>query len=174
MYLVLGLCITSYIVLTFNWGFYFQFCDVAVVAIISKVIYTKFHHMYSYGSKKKMKFKKYFRVLTRTNNKNLAIDRIVFQNLAYLGLFFSMGNPSYRLKSYFSSRDFFFILPLFPTCSFQVPMRFPMCSPKVFPIAPHLNPICFAQSAPLLTYIGGPKGGGSPSFHRILSFGESL
>ncbi len=129
MYLVLGLCITSYIVLTFNWGFYFQFCDVAVVAIISKVIYAKFHHMYSYGSKKKMKFKKYFRVLTRTNNKNLVIDRIVFQNLAYLGLFFSMGNPSYRLKSYFSSRDFF----SFFHCSQHVPFKFPwgsQCVPQ--------------------------------------------
>jgi hypothetical protein len=31
-----------------------------------------------------------------------------------------------------------------------------MCSPRVFPISPHFNPICFAQS--LLTYIGVPKG----------------
>jgi hypothetical protein len=52
----------------------------------------------------------------------------------------------------------FFNFPLFPTCSLQVPIRFPMCSPRVFPIAPHFNPICFAQSSPLLTYIGGPKG----------------
>jgi len=52
----------------------------------------------------------------------------------------------------------FFIFPLFLTCSFQVPIRFPMCSPRVFPIAPHFNPICFAQSPPLLTYIGGLKG----------------
>jgi hypothetical protein len=36
--------------------------------------------------------------------------------------------------------------------------RFLMCSPKVFPLAPSFNPICFAQSPPLLTYIGGPKG----------------
>jgi hypothetical protein len=28
----------------------------------------------------------------------------------------------------------------------------------VFPIAPLFSPICFAQSPPLLTYIGGPKG----------------
>jgi hypothetical protein len=33
-------------------------------------------------------------------------------------------------------------------------MRFP----RVFPIEPRFNPICFAQSPPLLTYIGGPKG----------------
>ncbi len=33
--------------------------------------------------------------------------------------------------------------------------RFPMCSPRVFPIAPPFNPICFAHSPPLLTYIGG-------------------
>ncbi len=33
-------------------------------------------------------------------------------------------------------------------------MRFP----SVFPIAPRFNPMCFARSPPLLTYIGGPKG----------------
>jgi hypothetical protein len=27
-----------------------------------------------------------------------------------------------------------------------------MCSPRVFPIAPHFNHICFAESPPLLTY----------------------
>jgi hypothetical protein len=31
-------------------------------------------------------------------------------------------------------------------------------SPKVFRVAPHFNPICFAQSPPLHTNIGGPKG----------------
>jgi hypothetical protein len=36
--------------------------------------------------------------------------------------------------------------------------RFSMCSPRVFPIALGFNPICFAQSPPLLTYMGGPKG----------------
>jgi hypothetical protein len=41
------------------------------------------------------------------------------------------------------------ILNMFP--------RFPMCSPRVFPIAPHFNPVCFAQSPPLLIYIGGLK-----------------
>ncbi len=30
--------------------------------------------------------------------------------------------------------------------------------PKVFPIATCFNPICFAQSPPLFTYIGGLKG----------------
>jgi hypothetical protein len=51
----------------------------------------------------------------------------------------------------------FFIFLLSPTCSIQVSISFPMCSLKVFPIAPCFNPICFAQSPPLLTYIGGPK-----------------
>jgi hypothetical protein len=44
-------------------------------------------------------------------------------------------------------------------CSLQVPNGFPICSlsfqcfsPRVFPIAPRFNPICFAQSPPLLTY----------------------
>jgi len=32
-----------------------------------------------------------------------------------------------------------------------IPIRFAICSPRVFPIAPHFNPICFA-------HIGGPKG----------------
>jgi hypothetical protein len=32
-----------------------------------------------------------------------------------------------------------------------------MHSPRVFPIIPCFNPICFAQSPPLLTYIGGPN-----------------
>jgi hypothetical protein len=30
--------------------------------------------------------------------------------------------------------------------------------PKGVPNSTHFNPICFAQSPPLLTYIGGPKG----------------
>jgi hypothetical protein len=34
--------------------------------------------------------------------------------------------------------------------------KFPMCSSRVFPIAIHFNPIYFAQSPPLLTYIDGP------------------
>jgi len=33
-----------------------------------------------------------------------------------------------------------------------------MCSPRLFPIAPHFNLMCFAQSPPLLTYIAGPMG----------------
>jgi hypothetical protein len=33
-----------------------------------------------------------------------------------------------------------------------------MCSPRVSPIAPRFNPICFAQSPPLLTFIGELKG----------------
>ncbi len=44
----------------------------------------------------------------------------------------------------------------FPSGSNMLP-RFPMCSLRVFPIAPRFNPICFDQSPPLLTYIAGPK-----------------
>jgi hypothetical protein len=40
----------------------------------------------------------------------------------------------------------------------KMSLRFSMCSQRVFPIAPRFNPICFAQSPPLLTYIGGLKG----------------
>jgi hypothetical protein len=36
--------------------------------------------------------------------------------------------------------------------------RFSMCSSRVFPVTPCFNPICFAQSPPLLSYIAGPKG----------------
>ncbi len=50
---------------------------------------------------------------------------------------------------------------MFLSSSHQVPHmspRFPMRSPRVFPIAPCFNAICFAQSPPLLTYIGGQNG----------------
>jgi hypothetical protein len=50
------------------------------------------------------------------------------------------------LKFPMGSNQVLIMLPMFPTCS-----------PKVFPIIPHSNPICFAQSPPLQTYIGGPK-----------------
>jgi hypothetical protein len=33
-----------------------------------------------------------------------------------------------------------------------------MCSPRLLPIAPRFNPLCFAHSPPLLAYIAGPKG----------------
>ncbi len=59
----------------------------------------------------------------------------------------------------------FFIFPLFPSSSQWVSIRFPMCSPRVFPISPHFNPICFAQS--LLTYISGPKG---EALHLFIEF----
>jgi hypothetical protein len=47
---------------------------------------------------------------------------------------------------------------MFPSNSQWVPIRFPICSPRVFLIAPRFNLICFAQSPLLLTYIGRPKG----------------
>jgi hypothetical protein len=66
---------------------------------------------------------------------------------------------------------FFSILPWFPMCSHYVPLKFPMGShqifnvfqvpnvfPKMFSIAPHLNPICFGKCCPPFTYIGRPKG----------------
>jgi hypothetical protein len=58
--------------------------------------------------------------------------------------------------------------PLFPICSFCVPIRFPMCffkfpmrSPRRFPIALILALIPYVLpkvSPTLLTYVGGPKG----------------
>ncbi len=48
-----------------------------------------------------------------------------------------------------------------------------MCSPKVFPIAPHFNPIYFAQSPPLKKlYYGWAKGELTLPFHRIFCCGE--
>jgi hypothetical protein len=57
---------------------------------------------------------------------------------------------------------------MFPSSSQRVPIMFPMCSPKVFPIAHCFHPICFAQSPPLLTYIPGTKEGAL--HHSIESF----
>jgi hypothetical protein len=65
------------------------------------------------------------------------------------------------------------LLPMFCWASFStsshwVPIRFPICSlgsqcvPKGWFL--RFNLICFAQSPPLLTYIVGPKGGGTISF----------
>ncbi len=49
----------------------------------------------------------------------------------------------------------FSIVPhMFLSSSHQVPQSVPQ---RVFPIAARSNPICIAQSPPLLTYIGGPK-----------------
>jgi len=54
---------------------------------------------------------------------------------------------------------------MFPSSSLWIPIRFPRCSlgsqcvpQRCSQIAPPFNPTCFAQSPPLLTYIGGPKG----------------
>ncbi len=81
------------------------------------------------------------------------IEPCILGNLHSLILFLSDGPIKLA--------HFFFCFPLLRTCSLQVLIRFPrfpMCSPRVFPITPCFNPICFAQSPPLLTYIGGPKG----------------
>jgi hypothetical protein len=63
---------------------------------------------------------------------------------------------------------FFFILPMFPLCYLQVPselplgfeyvLKIPNVFPKGVPNNTSLYPICFVQSPPILTYIGGPKG----------------
>jgi hypothetical protein len=37
-------------------------------------------------------------------------------------------------------------------------LKFSICSPSLFSLAPHFIPFSFAQSSPLLTYIGEPKG----------------
>lgn len=44
-----------------------------------------------------------------------------------------------------------------PRTSHEVPKQFPYKLPWMFPIAPHLYPICFVQSCILFTYIGRLK-----------------
>ncbi len=69
-------------------------------------------------------------------------------------LFFFCGEISSLGEDFF---HFSLVPNMFPSSFHQVPNMFPRF-PSVFPIAPHFNPICFAQSPPLLTYIAGPKG----------------
>jgi len=59
--------------------------------------------------------------------------------------------------------------------SHQIPNmfpRFPMCSRRAFPTAPRFNLTCFAQSPPLLTYIGGRKGGALHLFIESSTLGS--
>jgi hypothetical protein len=74
--------------------------------------------------------------------------------LKCLDFFFLLSFGGKGGKTFF---HFSFVLNMFPPSSQWVPIRFPMWSQRVFPLAPCFNPICFAQSPPLLTYIGGPK-----------------
>jgi len=66
----------------------------------------------------------------------------------------------FSFKFWVGEKVFFFIF----LCSQHVSFKFPMGSHQVlnmfpmFPIAPCVNPICSAQSPPLLTYRGEPKG----------------
>jgi hypothetical protein len=63
------------------------------------------------------------------------------------------------LSSFGGGGSIFSFVPNMFLSSFQwVHVRFPICSPRVFAITPHFNPNNFAQSLPLLIYIGGPKG----------------
>jgi len=74
----------------------------------------------------------------------------------------------------------FFVPKMFPSSFQWVPKmfpKFPMCYPRVFPIAPRFNPICFAQSPPLLTCIpwavfhgDGDTNGQNPLQKEVQSF----
>ncbi len=61
---------------------------------------------------------------------------------------------------------FSFVSNMFPSSSQWVPNMFPR-----FPIAPRFNPMCFAQSPPLLTYIVGRH---SIFPHNLLFWGASI
>jgi len=79
-----------------------------------------------------------------------------------------------RLSLHSKCLDFFlfsFVPSMFPSNSHQVPNMFPMCSPRLFTIAHHFNPICFAQSLPF-SPIYVDKGRGNQPFHRIFYFRE--
>jgi hypothetical protein len=71
-----------------------------------------------------------------------------------------LSNPSKWLDFFLfevlkGGEEGFFSIVFVPN---MFPIRFPlMCSPRVVPIAPRFNPICFAQSPPLVMYVGGPK-----------------
>ncbi len=84
------------------------------------------------------------------------------------------GKAQHELQVPWFFFHFSFVPNMFPSSTQWVPNmfpRFPMCSPRVFLIAPGFNPICYAESPPLFTYRAQPKGGGTPSFHRIFYFG---
>jgi len=54
--------------------------------------------------------------------------------------------------------SFSFVRNMFPSSSQWVHTKFSMCSSRVFPIAPCVNSICFAQSPPPShLHIGGPR-----------------
>ncbi len=65
-------------------GFFFRFCDVAEVAIISNVIQPNL----ATSTNMEVGKNKNHWLLTKINNKNLAIGRIYFRSLANLGHFF--------------------------------------------------------------------------------------
>ncbi len=90
--------------------------------------------------------------------------------------------PMGRLSMHSKCLDFFFLLSfglgwgggfffIFPFVPNMFP-RFSMCSPRVFPIASRFNPISSAQSPPLLTYIGRPKGEALHFFIESSIFGS--
>lgn len=70
-----------------------------------------------------------------------------------------------QFEAFANSSRIFFIFPLFSICSLlcshHVPnmfIKFPTCSPRMFPIIPCFNPLCFAQSPPLLYLYRWAKG----------------
>jgi hypothetical protein len=85
-------------------GFFFQFCDVAQVAITLKAIQPNLATC-TKMEVEQIKISLYLWLPTGTNNKNLAIGRICFSKSGEFGAIFLMENPSCRSKSYFSGRD---------------------------------------------------------------------
>jgi hypothetical protein len=75
-------------------------------------------------------------------------------------------SPFYIRETKFPKLSQWFFSPIHVSPSSQyVP-------PRVFPISPYLYPLEFAQSFPLLNYIGESQGGGITSSHRNSYVGE--
>jgi hypothetical protein len=90
---------------------------------------------------------KYMRAMGRVNH---ALQVVGFLFLLNLGV----GERSSFHLSFWSEH----VPSMLFSSSQWVPIRFAMCSRKVFPIGTHFNPIYFGQSHPLLAYRTGPKG----------------
>jgi hypothetical protein len=87
-------------------GFFFQFCDVAEVAIIWKVIEPNLATCTNMEVGKNQNLSIFLATPTRASNKILAIGRKFFEIWRNWANFF-MENPSYNWNwnSYFSSKD---------------------------------------------------------------------
>jgi hypothetical protein len=90
-------------------GFFFffpQFCDVAQVVITHKMIYPDFGYILDMKVENKIRILLYSWLLIGIYHKNLMIWILFCFKISQIWVnFFSMKNPFYRLKSYFSGQN---------------------------------------------------------------------